>query len=71
MTKYLSVDILSNTGLYLVVLICFQKICGLHGVDHQIIQYSEKEKVITDRPLDSFCGRDRVKTTKWIWEIMF
>ena len=73
MTKYMPVDILSNTGLYLVVLTCFQKICGLHGVDHQIIQYLEKEKVITDRQtnkqtdrisylrLDPFCGRGRVK----------
>ena len=52
MLKDLLVDILSNTGLYLVVLICFQKICGLHGVDHQIIQYSEKEKVITDKSTD-------------------
>ena len=38
MTKYLAVDILSNTGLYLVVLTCFQKIFDLYGVDHQIIQ---------------------------------
>ena len=30
----------------------FQKIYGLHGLDHQIIEYSKKEKVITDRPTD-------------------
>ena len=29
--------------------ICFQKIYGLHDVNHQIIQYSEKEEVITYR----------------------
>ena len=29
--------------------ICFQKIFGLHGLNHQIIEYSKKEKVITDR----------------------
>ena len=49
-----------GTGWYLVVLsqnravlvssvICFQKIYGLHGVNHQIIQYSEKEEVMTYR----------------------
>ena len=34
---------------YLAVLvasvICFQKIYGLHGLNHHIIQYSEKKKV--------------------------
>ena len=54
-----------STGWYLVVLgqnravlvasvICFQKIFGLHGVNHQIIQYSEKEKVMTDRHTDKW-----------------
>ena len=49
-----------GTGWYLVVLrqnravlvasmMSFQKIYGLHGLDHQIIEYSKKEKVITDR----------------------
>ena len=49
-----------GTGWYLVILgrnravlvasvICFQKIYGLHGVNHQIIQYSEKEKVMTKK----------------------
>ena len=52
-----------STGWYLVVLgqnravlvasvICFQKIYGLHGVNHQIIQYLEKGEVITDRQTD-------------------
>ena len=52
-----------GTGWYLVVLgqnrvvlvasvICFQKIFGLHGEKHQIIQYSEKEKAMTDRQMD-------------------
>ena len=30
-------------------MISFQKIYGLHGLDHQIIEYLKKEKVITDR----------------------
>merc|ERR1712004_918430 len=52
-----------GTGWYLVVLgqnravlvasvICFQKIFGLHGVNHQIIPYSEKEKVMTDKQIN-------------------
>ena len=49
-----------GTGWYLVVLVqiravlvasmlSFQKIYCVHGVNHQIIEYSKKEKVITDR----------------------
>jgi len=49
-----------GTGWYLVVLgqnmavlvasmMDFQKINGLHGLNHQIIEYSKKEKVITDK----------------------
>ena len=30
----------------------FQKIKGLHGLNHEIIEYSKKEKVITDRQAD-------------------
>ena len=30
----------------------FQKIYGLHGLNHQIIEYSKKEKVITDKHTD-------------------
>ena len=52
-----------GTGWYLVVLgqnravlvasvICFQKIYGLHGIKHQIIEYSKKEKVMTDKSRD-------------------
>ena len=51
----------------------FQKIYGLHGLNHQIIEYSKKEKVMTDKStdrqtdrisscrLDPFCRRGRVK----------
>ena len=49
-----------GTGWYLVVLVqiravlvasmlSFQKIYCLHGLNYQIIEYSTKEKVITDR----------------------
>ena len=30
----------------------FQKIYGLHGLNHQNIEYSKKEKVITDTQTD-------------------
>ena len=62
-----------NRAVLVASVICFQKIFGLHGVNHQIIQYSEKEKVMTDKwtnkqtdtiiylRLDPFCGRGRVK----------
>ena len=75
-----------GTGWYLVVLVqiravlvasmlSFQKIYCLHGLNYQIIEYSKKEKVITDRHthrqtdrisscrLDPFCRRGRVKRT--------
>ena len=52
-----------GTGWYLVVLgqnravlvasmMSFQKIYDLHGVKHQIIEYSKKEKVMKDRQTD-------------------
>ena len=57
------VAITGCTGWYLVVLghnsavlvaseICFQKIYGLHGDNHQFIQHLEKEKVMMDRQMD-------------------
>ena len=42
----------SEQGSTVASVVCFQKIYGLHGVHHQIIQYSEKEKVMTDRQTD-------------------
>ena len=79
--------VLFGAGWYLVVLgqnrailvasmMSFQKINGLHRLEHQIIEYMEKEKVMTDKQinkstdrisscrLDRFCGRGRVKITK-------
>ena len=38
-----------NRAVLVASVICFQKIYGLHGVKHQIIEYSKKEKVITDK----------------------
>ena len=53
-------SVLGSTSRYLKVLgqnravlvssvICFQKIYGLHGVHHQIMEYLEKEEVMTYR----------------------
>ena len=62
-----------NRAVLVASMMSFQKIYGLHGLNHQIIEYSKKEKVITDkqihRPtdrisscrLDPFCRRGRVK----------
>ena len=62
----------------------FQKIYGLHGLDHQIIENSKKEKVITGRQtdkrtdkqnflfrLDPFCRRGRVEMIKYKSSINF
>ena len=36
-------------GQWIVDVTSFQKIYGLYGLNHQIIEYSKKEKVITDK----------------------
>ena len=52
-----------GTGWYLVVLVqiravlvasmlSFQKIYCLHGLNYQIIEYSKKEKVLTDKKIN-------------------
>ena len=41
-----------NRAILAASVICFQKIYGLHGLNHQIIEYSKKEKVLTDRQMD-------------------
>ena len=38
-----------NSAVLAARMMSFQKIYGLHGLNHQIIEYSKKEKVITDR----------------------
>ena len=56
-------SVYGGTGRYLVELdqnravlvaskISFQKIYGLHGLNHQNIEYSKKEKVMTDKSTD-------------------
>ena len=44
-----SVVLGQNRAVLVASMTSFQKIYGLHGLDHQIIEYSKKEKVMTDR----------------------
>ena len=41
-----------NRAVLVASVICFQKIYCLHGIKHQIIEYSKKEKVMKDRQTD-------------------
>ena len=50
-----------NWAVLVASIMSFQKIYDLHGLNHQIFEYSKKEKVITDKQTDPFCGRGRVK----------
>ena len=38
-----------NRAVLVASMMSFQKIYGLYGLDHQIIEYSKKEKVIMDK----------------------
>ena len=48
-TGWYSVLLGQNRAVLVASMISFQKIYGLHGLNHQIIEYSKKEKVITDK----------------------
>ena len=48
-----------NRAVLVASMMNFQKIYGLHGLNHQIIEYSEKEKVITDRQTNRQTDRDK------------
>ena len=48
-TGWYSVVLGQNRAVLVASMMSFQKIYGLHGLNHQIIEYSKKEKVITDR----------------------
>ena len=52
-TSWYSVVLGQNRAVLFASMICFQKIYGLHGLNHQIIEYSKKEKVITDKRTDT------------------
>ena len=52
-TGWYSMVLCQNRSVLVASMMCFQKIYSLHGLNHQIIEYSKKEKVIqTDRQTD-------------------
>ena len=48
-TGWYSVLLGQNRAVLVASLMSCQKIYGVHSLNHQIIEYSKKEKVITDR----------------------
>ena len=52
-TGWYSVVLGKNRAVLVASMICFQKIYDLHGLNHQIFEYSKKEKVITDKQTPS------------------
>ena len=72
-TGWYSVVLGQNRAVLVASMMSFQKKYGLHGLNHQIIEYSKKEKVITDKQtnkqtdrisscrLHPFCRRGLVK----------
>ena len=46
-----------NRAVLVASMMSFQKIYGLHGLNHQIIEYSKKEKVITDKQTHTHTDR--------------
>ena len=51
-TGWYSVVLGQNSAVLVASIMSFQKICALHGLNHQIIESSKKEKVITVRQMD-------------------
>ena len=55
-----------NRAVLVASVICFQKIYGLHGVNHQIIQYSEREKWWgTDKQTDRQTFQSMTRSLLW------
>ena len=52
-TGWYSMVLGQNRAVLVASMMCFQKIYGLHGLNHQIIEYSKKEKVMTDKHTDT------------------
>ena len=52
-TDWYSVLLGQNRAVLVASMMSFQKIYGLHGLNHQIIEYSKKEKVMTDKRTDT------------------
>ena len=56
-TGWYSVLLGQNRAILVASMMSFQKIYGLHGLNHQIIEYLKKEKVITDKHTDTQTDR--------------
>ena len=50
-TGWYSVLLGQNRAVLVASMMSFQKIYGLHGLNHQIIEYSKKEKVMMDKQI--------------------
>ena len=64
-TGWYSVLLGQNRAVLVASMMSFQKIYGLHGLDHQIIEYSKKEKVITDKRTDRHTDRHTDRQTEF------
>ena len=62
-TGWYSVVLGQNRAVLVASMTSFQKIYGLHGQDHKIIEYSKKEKVITDKRTDRHTDRHTDRQT--------
>ena len=56
-TGWYSVLLGQNRAVLVASMMSFQKIYGFHGLNHQIIEYSKNEKVITDKETDTHTDR--------------
>ena len=56
-TGWYSVVLGQNRAVMVASMMSFQKIYGLHGLNHQIIEYLKKENVITDKQTDRHTDR--------------
>ena len=56
-TGWYSLVLGQNRVVLVASMMSFQKIYGLHGLEHHIIEYSKKEKVMTDRQTDGQTDR--------------
>ena len=71
-TGWYSVVLGQNRVVLVASMMSFQKIYGLNGLNHQIIEYSKKEKVITDKQINKQRETDKhnflSKTQALLWK---
>ena len=64
-TGWYSVVLGQNRAVLVASMMSFQKIYGLHGLNHQIIEYSKKEKVMTDKQTHRQTHRQTERTLSY------